>query len=58
MSVFIRRIHGTNNINLVETLFNNREYLYRGIIGVILCSYLLSTDGISLFIGIPSVESR
>ena len=34
------------------------ENTYTEIIGVLVCSYLLYTDGISLFIGIPSVESR
>ena len=34
------------------------ENTYTEIIGVTIVSYLLSTDGISLFIGIPSVESR
>ena len=49
-------------VNYVNSLLKSgifsRKYLYRDHRCYYCVSYLLSTDGISLFIGIPSVETR
>ena len=56
---YIEMLQQTNSFPFIignKWIYKNKSYTE--IIGVTLCSYLLSTEGISLFIGMSSVESR